>query len=136
MIRNGVSFADLHLWFASFLPGFCKLVAEEGTALAAERGTWFPFGVVRGDSFAYLAVRKTSDNAGAEFCARAYGRSGENAAAALVESIRNWDRRARGDAEPTFGYWPNGVDLPDFGADTAVLTKLHGLVSISWPSLR
>ena len=29
-IPNGVSFADLHLWFASFLPGFCKLAADKG----------------------------------------------------------------------------------------------------------
>jgi protein-L-isoaspartate(D-aspartate) O-methyltransferase len=134
-IKNGVSFADLHLWFASFLPGFCKLAADDGTALAAERGSWFPFGVVRGDSFAYLAVRKTPDGAGAEFGARAYGNSAEDAAAALVESIQDWDQRARGHAEPTFAYWPNGTDRPEFGADTALLAKTHGLVAISWPSL-
>ncbi|WP_435055794.1 methyltransferase, FxLD system [Micromonospora aurantiaca (nom. illeg.)] len=36
-IGNGVSFADLHLWFAWFLPGFCRVAADEGTGLAAER---------------------------------------------------------------------------------------------------
>ena len=133
-IKNGVSFADLHLWFASFLPGFCKLAAEDGTTLAAERGSWFPFGVVRGDSFAYLAVRKTSDGTGAEFGTRAYGRSADRAATPLVNSIKDWDQRARGRAEPTFAYWPNGTSQPEFGAETAVVTKTHGLVSISWPS--
>jgi protein-L-isoaspartate(D-aspartate) O-methyltransferase len=134
-IKNGVSFADLHLWFASFLPGFCKLAADDGTAVAAERGSWFPFGVVRGDSFAYLAVRKTPDGGSAEFGGWAYGRSAENAAMALVESIQEWDRRARGHAEPTFAYWPDGTDRPEFGTDTAIVAKTHGLVSISWPSL-
>jgi hypothetical protein len=66
-IKHGVSFADLHLWFASFLPGFCKLAADKGTDLATERKSWFPFGVVRGDSFAYLAVRPALDGAGIEF---------------------------------------------------------------------
>jgi protein-L-isoaspartate(D-aspartate) O-methyltransferase len=134
-IKNGVPFADLHLWWASFLPGFCKVAADEGTTLAAERGSWFPFGVVRGDSFAYLAVRKLPDGTGAEFGARAYGKSTPMAGAVLVESIQDWDKRARGGAEPMFAYWPTGTDLPDFGSDTAVLRKKHGVVSISWPSL-
>lgn len=34
-IKHRVSFADLHLWFACFLPGFCKLVADDGTEVAA-----------------------------------------------------------------------------------------------------
>jgi protein-L-isoaspartate(D-aspartate) O-methyltransferase len=133
-IQNGVSFADLQLWFASFLPGFCRLAADQGTALAAERG-WFPFGLVHADSFAYLATRKTPDGNGAEFGARAYGKSADTAAAALVESIRRWDRQARDHAEPSFAYWPSGTALPQFGPDTAVLPKKHGLVAISWPPL-
>ncbi len=36
-IKHGVSFADLHLWLAVSLPGFCKLAVDEGTDLAAER---------------------------------------------------------------------------------------------------
>ena len=56
-IKHQTSFADLHLWLARFLPGFCRLAVDDGTDLAAERGFWFPFGVVRGSAFAYLAVR-------------------------------------------------------------------------------
>jgi protein-L-isoaspartate(D-aspartate) O-methyltransferase len=133
-IQNGVSFADLQLWFASFLPGFCRLAADKGTALAAERG-WFPFGLVHADSFAYLTTRKTPDGTGAEFGARAYGTSADAAAAALVDSIRRWDRQARDHAEPSFAYWPSGTALPQFGPDTAVLPKKHGRVAISWPPL-
>ncbi|SHF68810.1 methyltransferase, FxLD system [Streptoalloteichus hindustanus] len=131
-IKHGVSFADLHLWFAAFLPGFCKLAVDEGTDMAAERKTWFPFGVVRGDSFAYLAVRPVPEGGGVEFGARAYGPHGEAAATAMVEQIRAWDRRAR-HLEPAFAYWPTGSQRPEFGEDTAVLTKTHGLVTISWP---
>jgi protein-L-isoaspartate(D-aspartate) O-methyltransferase len=132
-IKHGVSFADLHLWFASFLPGFCKLAADEGTDLATERKSWFPFGVVRGDSFAYLAVRPALDGAGIEFGARVYGVHGEVAAVAMAEQIQAWDRRARGGFAPTFAYWPTGTDRPQISESTAVLEKTHGLVTISWP---
>jgi protein-L-isoaspartate(D-aspartate) O-methyltransferase len=133
-IRHGVSFADLHLWFACFLPGFCKLAVDEGTDLAAERKSWFPFGVVRCDSFAYLAVRPAMEGAGVEFGARAYGVHSEAAATAMVDQIRAWDRRARSGPDPTFAYWPTGTDRPSISEGTAVLEKTHGLVTISWPT--
>jgi protein-L-isoaspartate(D-aspartate) O-methyltransferase len=133
-IPHGVSFAALHLWFAGFLPGFCKLAVDEGTELAAERKNWFPFGVVRGDSFAYLAVRSALEDAGVEFGARAYGAHGEAAATVMVDQIQTWDRQARGGGEPTFAYWPTGAERPQFSQDTAVLEKTHGLVTISWPA--
>ncbi|WP_210406794.1 methyltransferase, FxLD system [Prauserella flavalba] len=130
-IKHGVSFADLHLWFAAFLPGFCKLAVDEGTDMAAERKGWFPFGVVRGGSFAYLAVRPVPEGGGVEFGARAYGVHGEDAAAAMVEQIQAWDRQGR-DREPVFAYWPEGSRRPEFGNSTAVLVKTHGLATISW----
>ncbi|WP_410673194.1 methyltransferase, FxLD system [Amycolatopsis sp. cmx-4-68] len=130
-IKHGVSFADLHLWFAAFLPGFCKLAVDEGTDLAAERKGWFPFGVVHGDSFAYLAVRPLPEGGGSEFGARAYGAHGEAAATAMVDQIQAWDSQAR-DREPAFAYWPTGSDRPEFGKDTAVLVKTHGVATISW----
>lgn len=132
-IKHGVSFADLHLWFAGFLPGFCKLAVGEGADLAAERKSWFPFGVVRGDSFAYLVVRPALESAGIEFGARAYGVHGEGAATAMVEQIQAWDRRARGGPPPTFAYWPTGTDHPQISESTAVLEKAYGIVTISWP---
>lgn len=135
-IKHGVSFADLHLWFAGFLPGFCKLAADEGTTLAAERKSWFPFSVVRGDSFAYLAVRPALEGTGVEFGARAYGPHGQTTAGAMVEQIQTWDRHTRrpdGDVEPTFAYWPTDAQRPEFGQDTAVLAKTYGTVTISWP---
>lgn len=134
-IERRVSFADLHLWFASFLAGFCKLAADDGTELAAEGSHWFPFGVVLGDSFAYLVVRPALGDAGVEFGARAYGRRGEDAASALVEQVQAWDDAARRGPAPTFEYWPTGTDRPPSSERTAVLPKTHGSLLISWPSI-
>jgi len=131
-IKHQTSFADLHLWLAWFLPGFCRLAADDGTDLAAERGGWFPFGVVRGSAFAYFAVRPALGGAGVEFGARAYGRDGEQAATAMVEQIQAWDRGGRYGAAPTFGYWPAGSDRSQLPAHTAVMPKTHGVVTISW----
>ncbi|MGN9811421.1 methyltransferase, FxLD system [Micromonospora sp. BQ11] len=127
-IGNGVSFADLHLWFAWFLPGFCRVAADEGTELANER-RWFPFGVVHGAGFAYLTVRPAGE--GFEFGARAYGPDDERAAGAMVEQIRAWDRDGR-HVEPRFGYWPADSDHSRIPADAAVMDKTHGVISISW----
>jgi protein-L-isoaspartate(D-aspartate) O-methyltransferase len=131
-VEHGVSFADLHLWFAAFLPGFCKLTADDGIELADEGERWFPFGVVLGDSFAYLIVRPLPDGGGVEFGARAYGVHGETAAVAMVEQIQAWDRGGA----PTFTYWPTEAGHPEFAPDTAVLVKAHGLATISWHPVR
>ncbi|MDX8053815.1 methyltransferase, FxLD system [Lentzea sp. BCCO 10_0798] len=132
-IKHGVSFADLHLWFAAFLPGFCKIAADEGTDMAAERKGWFPFAAVHGDSFVYLVVRTVPEGGAVEFGARAYGTHGEDAATAMAEQIQAWDRHGR-NTEPTFAYWPTGSQVPEFGENTAVLPKTHGIATISWPS--
>jgi protein-L-isoaspartate(D-aspartate) O-methyltransferase len=132
-IRHGVSFADLHLWFACYLEGFCRLVADEGSDLAGERGTWFPFGVVRGPGFAYLVVRPALDGAGVEFGARGCGRDGQLAATAMAEQVLAWDRQGR-HTEPIFGYWAADSDRSRLPADAAVMAKAHGVVTIAWPA--
>ena len=131
-IPHRTSFADLYLWFAWHLPGFCLLTVDDGTELANERGTWFPFGAVHGAGFAYLAIRPALDGAGVEFGARAYGRDGESAAMAVVEQIRAWDRHGRR-AKPVFGCWPAGSDETQMPVDAAVRHKTHSVVTISWP---
>jgi hypothetical protein len=102
--------------------------------LAAERRQWFPFAAVRGDSFAYLAVRQALDGAGVEFGAGAYGRTGEIAASAMVEQIHAWDYHGR--PSPTIGYWLTGSSHSDLPPDTAVLRKgsrrCHDLVACDW----
>ncbi|WP_310429667.1 methyltransferase, FxLD system [Catenuloplanes niger] len=134
-VAGSESFADLYLWMAGFLPGFCLLHAEEGTTLSAERG-WFPFGVVRGDSFAYFAFRPAAGGSGSELGARAYGPHGEEAAAAMAAQIRAWDRHARRGPAPTFAYWPAGSGGPgEASGNVAVLEKTHGVFTISWPAV-
>jgi protein-L-isoaspartate(D-aspartate) O-methyltransferase len=130
---NGVSWADLYLWFAWYLPGFCRLAAENGTELD-KHGKWFPFANVRGSGFAFFVYRPATDGEGVEFGARAYGCDGELAAATLVEQIRSWDRDGRHGAEPSFSYWPHGSDQSQIPADAAVMTKTNGIVTISWPA--
>ncbi|SCF48756.1 protein-L-isoaspartate(D-aspartate) O-methyltransferase [Micromonospora matsumotoense] len=130
-IEHGVSFADLHLWLAWYADGFCRLSADEGTALAAQK-RWFPFAVVQEAGFAYLALRDALEGAGAEFGARAYGADGQVAAAAMVEQIRAWDREGHR-TSPTFAYWPTGSDPARISADATVMDKTHGVLTISWP---
>lgn len=131
-VSHGTSFADLHLWLAWHLDGFCRLSADEGSALAAQK-RWLPFAVVREAGLAYLVLRDALQGAGAEFGARAYGRDGQVAAAALIEQIQAWDRAGRG-VPPTFAYWPAGSHRSQIPADATVMTKTHGAVTISWPT--
>ncbi|MEV4515597.1 methyltransferase, FxLD system [Dactylosporangium sp. NPDC049525] len=131
LVAGDESFADLYLWLAGFMPGFCLLKAGEGTELAAERG-WFPFGVVRGDSFAYFAFRRADDGVNSELGARAYGPNGKDAAAAMAEQIHAWDHQARRGPAPMFAYWPAGTSPGVAPANVAVLVKTHGLLTISW----
>jgi protein-L-isoaspartate(D-aspartate) O-methyltransferase len=131
---NNTSWADLYLWFACFLPGFCRLAADDDSELD-RHGTWFPFGAVHGHGVAYFVTRPASDGAGVEFGARAYGRDGAAAAAAMVEQIRAWDLHGAERALPEFGYWPGRGDRVVLPAQTtAVLAKTHGVVTISWPA--
>jgi protein-L-isoaspartate(D-aspartate) O-methyltransferase len=129
-IPRGASFADLHLWFASFLPGFCRIAADESTQLAEER-RWFPFGAVADDgSFAYLAIGPKHDGTGDEFLARGWGEG--DAGPAMVAQIQAW--AAAGRPQPdSIAFWPNGSGH-DFPKGVAVLEKRHGLVTISWPT--
>lgn len=130
-IGRSTSFATLHLWFASFLDGFCRIAADDGISMTGEGESWFPFGAVRADSFAYLVVRPASD--GVEFGALAYGLHAEEAGRALVEQIKAWDELARSGPAPTFAVWPIDTDHSEFPERTGVVAKDHSLITISWP---
>jgi protein-L-isoaspartate(D-aspartate) O-methyltransferase len=132
-VDRGVSFADLHLWFACFLPHFCRITAEK-EVLHSGPSRWFPFGTVRDDSLAYLAIRPAGDGPGSEFGARAYGPHAETAAAAMVDQIRAWDRHARRGPAPTFAFWPTASARSDMPEGIVVMEKAHGVVAISWPA--
>jgi len=114
------------------MEGFCRLSADEGSELAAQK-RWLPFAVVRDAGLAYLVLRNALQGAGAEFGVRAYGRDAHVAAAALIEQIQAWHRAGR-HASPTFAYWPTGSDHSRVPADATVMDKSHGVVTISWPT--
>jgi protein-L-isoaspartate(D-aspartate) O-methyltransferase len=131
-IGPGISFADLHLWLAWYLDGFCRLSADEGTELAAQK-RWLPFAVALEAGLAYLTLRDALRGAGAEFGVRAYGRDAQVAADALIAQIQAWHRDGRHTA-PRIAYWPTGSDRCQIPADATVMDKTHGAVTISWPT--
>ena len=136
-IGHQVSFADLNLWLAAFLPGFCRVAASEGTELHAEgqNKAWFPFGGVTGDSFACLALRKLDGTGVAryEFGAKAYGPHATEAAVALIAEVRRWDAAGRDLAQEAFAFWPADIELPLSPPVTAIFPKAHGASTAHWP---
>lgn len=136
-IGHQVSFADLNLWLAAFLPGFCRVAASEGTALHAEgiNRAWFPFGGVLGDSFSCLAVRKLGAPGPVEheFGAKAYGPHAADAAQALIAQVRTWDAQGRDLDDTAFTFWPAEMAAPPPPPATAIFPKAHGTVTVSWP---
>ncbi|WP_322769618.1 methyltransferase, FxLD system [Frankia sp. Cr1] len=137
-IPDQVDFADLHLWLAGFLPGFCRVEAGQGTPMAAEGvcKTWFPFGGVLGDSFCVMELRETGvRGAEYEFGARGYGPHAAEAAEALVAQIKDWDRHGRAIPGDAFAYWPAGTTITALdSAPTGMFHKAHGTATITWPS--
>jgi len=132
-IAHRTSWADLYLWCAGFLHGFCQLTADDGTALAAEKfKTWFPYGLAQGDSFACMTIRPTPDDSGVEFGASGYGPRAVDVAHAFIAQLHAWNIHARDRDEPTFAFWPSG-NSPAPSGHAATLAKRHGTVTISWP---
>jgi protein-L-isoaspartate(D-aspartate) O-methyltransferase len=134
-IAQGVSFADLNLWLAAFLPGFCKVSASEGTGLAGEgiMKAWFPYGGAPGDSLAVLALRRTGEpGAEFEFGAKAYGDHAADASSALLGQIRAWDQAGRDVPETGFAFWPAGAAISPQPAHTGLFQKTHGTVTVTW----
>jgi protein-L-isoaspartate(D-aspartate) O-methyltransferase len=131
-----VDFADLHLWLAGFLPGFCRVEAGPGTPMAAEGvcRTWFPFGGVLGDSLCVMELRD-SDLPGTEreFGARGYGPHAGEAAEALVTQIKAWDAHGRQLPGDAFAYWPAGTTISSSNALVCQFRKTHGTATIAWP---
>jgi protein-L-isoaspartate(D-aspartate) O-methyltransferase len=129
---DGMSWSDLYLWFAWHLPGFCQCATDDADG-RGQPGMRFPVGVTSGRGFAYLVVRSALQGAGVEFGAAGHGDDGEDAATAMVEQIRAWDRHGRHSA-PVLSYWPKASDRAQIPAGTAVMAKAHGVLTASWPA--
>jgi protein-L-isoaspartate(D-aspartate) O-methyltransferase len=138
-IANATTFADLHLWFAGFLPGFCKVAASEDSSLGAKKAVknWFPYGGILGDSFACQVMRNTGQPGDGEweFGAGAYGPHAADAADAFLAEVRAWDQHGRDLPGDAFTYWPAG-SVPERAELTSVFPKMHGALSISWLAAR
>ncbi|MCK9904179.1 methyltransferase, FxLD system [Frankia sp. Cpl3] len=137
MIPAQGQFADLHLWLAGLLPGFCRVEAGPGTPLAAEGfcRTWFPFGGVFDDSFCVMEVRESGrPDGGHEFGARGYGPHAAEAAEELVAQLKAWDAHGRKIPGDAYAYWPAGTTIPTSEAPVCQFRKVHGTATITWPS--
>nr|WP_307850304.1 methyltransferase, FxLD system [Saccharopolyspora sp. HNM0986] len=139
-------FDSLGLWLASVLPGSCRIAVDpdydpdtdSGPAMVVPEGRWFPDAYVNSheDSFAYLATRRLDDGL-FEFGAHAFGPHAGEAAEAMVEQIRAWDRDYRHGPDPSVAVWPydapdEALESPDAAA-TTVIPKRHTTITISWP---
>ena len=136
MIPPNISFDGLVQWLPAFAPGFCRVNASEGTELHDQGREWKPFGLVDGDSFACLALRRVDAPAGDghayEFGAKAYGLRAAAAAAALVAQVHAWDYREL--AQDAFTFWPAGTSTGPLPPLTSSFPKAHGTVTVTWPA--
>jgi len=139
MVGRTEPFDSLPLWLATSLPGFCALTvdAEGGDPpLAVEQGgRWFPYAVADDGSFAYLCTRPAGDDQ-SELGAYGYGPLAAPIVRNLAGQVVAWDREYRGGPGPQIAVWPvdtpmERLDRPD--AVTAVVTKVHRRITISWP---
>lgn len=139
VVGRAEPFESLPLWLATSLGGFCTLAADasEGDpGLAVEiGGRWFPYATVDGDSFAYLSSRPAGEDR-VEFGAHGYGPRAARVTAEMAGQVVVWDRDYRGRPGPDIAVWPlraRPEQMQAPGAITAIITKAHRHVTISWP---
>ncbi|MGW4805189.1 methyltransferase, FxLD system [Kitasatospora sp. NPDC004272] len=134
-IGNQEPFDSLYLWLASSLPGFglMSVDPELDTKTVAPANRMACPVIVEGDSLAYLALRRISeDPAEFEFGAHGFGPEGGPLAALINAEVRRWDREHRSGSCPVFTAQPIGTpndQLPD----GLVIDKTHVRLTISWP---
>jgi protein-L-isoaspartate(D-aspartate) O-methyltransferase len=127
------SWADLYLFFACYLDGFCRLSTPEGTGYPASKSKGLPYAAVRDNSIAHLTFRPLDDpDDGIEFGARGFGAGGKKAAQAIIDQVQAWNATARG-AEPWFSYVPTHVGEVGLTPGVVALPKVYGTVLIHWP---
>ncbi len=149
-VQGREPFDSLPLWLATTLPGFGQLsvdphyepAVDGGPEMAVAQGRWFPSAYVdaHGDSLAYLGTRRRDDGL-FEFGAHAFGPHADTAADGMTEQIRAWDRDHRDGLGPVIAVWPREtsdqeLSPPQDIAASAVITKRHTRITISWPAPR
>ncbi|MGH3852523.1 MAG: methyltransferase, FxLD system [Pseudonocardiaceae bacterium] len=127
--------ANAHMWLASALPGFCRVVVDQklNTGLISPPGRHSATSAaVAGRSFAYVTTRRTPDEMDLEWGVHAFGPDATNLAEHVAEHLRVWGREHRGGPGPRFRVYPAGT--PDERIpEGRVIDKKHCRVVISWP---
>lgn len=136
---SGVSFphrtswADMYVYFACYLTGFCRLSTPGGDGYPAAKSAGLPYAVARAGALAYLTFRPLDNpDEGVEFGARGFGADGQLAAQAIIEQVQQWDASAR-HLEPWFSYEPKQLGGVERATGTAILPKVDGSILIHWP---
>lgn len=127
--------ADAHMWLATALPGFCRVVVDRklDTGLVSPPGRQSATSaVVAGGSFAYVTTRLMADGVNLEWGVHAFGPDAGGLAEEVAELLRVWGREHRGGPGPQFRVYPVGAS-DDQLSEGRVIDKKHSRVTISWP---
>lgn len=126
--------ADAHMWLASALPGFCRVVVDRklDTGLISPPGRQSAASAVVADgNFAYVTTR-LADEENIEWGVHAFGPDAGELAEEVAELLRVWGLEHRGGPGPQFHVYPAGTP-DDQLAEGRVIDKKHSRVTISWP---
>ncbi|WP_327352763.1 methyltransferase, FxLD system [Streptomyces sp. NBC_01304] len=134
-------FADLALYLAGALPGFCRLSVDpdsENGVLNPPPRHWPGAAIVRGASLARLDTERISDgddgNGVYELVVHGYGPAGQLAAEEMGEQVRHWQRNHRAALCPRITVRPvTGSDSVAEAHAPHVFRKKHTQVTIDWP---
>lgn len=124
----------LQLHLAMRLDGFCIMAVDPdldtGTVAPANRS--FALAAVDGNTFGYLVIRRTSDDASVEFGVHALGDDSEALVAKFTVVLDEWARQHRGRPGPVIRVYPASTPRDQVHGDR-VIDKVHTRISLSWP---
>ncbi|WP_405021470.1 methyltransferase, FxLD system [Kitasatospora sp. NBC_00070] len=126
---------SLFLRLATSLPGFGHLSVdpEQDTKTVTPANRMACPAVVEGASFAYLSLRKVSEEpARYEVGAAGHGPAAARLTGLIAEQVKTWDTKYRSGPDPVFTVHPAGT--PDDRLPAGhVIDKRHSRITISWP---
>lgn len=129
-------FDSLLLWLATALDGFCLISVdpELDSGLVAPQNKMGSPAMVAGGTFAYLTLRKVSDDPDRplwEFGAHGFGPDADKLAERMAEQIRTWNSHHRSGPGPRIAAYP--AHTPDDQLpEGTVIDKRHVRLTISW----
>ncbi|MGH3869243.1 MAG: methyltransferase, FxLD system [Pseudonocardiaceae bacterium] len=133
-IRRFELWATTHMWLATVLPGFCRVIVDRtlNTGVISPPGRHTAASAaVSGENFAYVTTRGTAEETDVEFGVHAFGPDAADLAEEVAEQLRVWGREHRGGPGPQFRVYPAGTP-DDQLPGGRVVDKKHSRVTISW----